>query len=372
MRKFRPIMRKFRPIVRKFRQNRLSLRIYLCVSLFDTHFYISLQPNKNKSPMTEDKIILAQDNKLTLSRQNFTTIEKRCLYFIIKEVRRLYVDRNLEEHESTQKTLFSDMYLTLSHNQLQLLGDEVKDVYNALRKLRNREIEIENEEIWVITAWILQAKHNKKNNMYEVLVSKDILPFLVELASQFTEYSLTVAITLKSTYSQRFYEICCMYRNKGKFFLDIDKLRYILKIEDKKSYQNVAQIKRDILEVAQKELETVFNEGQSDLYFTYRIKDKDGRKILSYWFDIHTRQTEEQKRLDFGTTQAQIRRIMDICSTFIKRDKKYLARVEKELMINPNNAAKVLEKLLSKVNDYPKKEIPAIIRYVLREDFGMR
>ena len=148
--------------------------------------------------MTEDKIILAQDNKLTLSRQNFTTIEKRCLYFIIKEVRRLYVDRNLEEHESTQKTLFSDMYLTLSHNQLQLLGDEVKDVYNALRKLRNREIEIENEEIWVITAWILQAKHNKKNNMYEVLVSKDILPFLVELASQFTEYSKKVKISATS------------------------------------------------------------------------------------------------------------------------------------------------------------------------------
>ena len=56
-----------------------------------------------------------------------------------------------------------------------MLGDEVKDVYNALRKLRNREIEIENEEMWVITSWILQAKHNKKANMYEVLVSKDIL-----------------------------------------------------------------------------------------------------------------------------------------------------------------------------------------------------
>lgn len=322
--------------------------------------------------MKEDKIMLAQDNKLTLSRQTFTTIEKRCLYFIIKEVRRLYVDRNLEEYESTQKTLFSDMYLMLTPNQLQILGDEVKDVYSALRKLRNREIEIENEEMWLITSWILQAKHNKKTNMYEVIVSKDILPYLVELASEFTEYDLTVAITLKSTYSQRFYELCCMYRNKGKFFLDIDKLRYMLKIEDKKSYQNIAIIKRDILDVAQKELETVFNEGQSDLYFTYRVKEKDGRKILSYWFDIHTRQSEEQKKLDFGTTQAQIRRIIEICSTFIRRDKKFLARVEKELMINPSNAAKVLEKLVAKVEEYPKKEIPPIIRYVLREDFGIR
>lgn len=322
--------------------------------------------------MKEDKIMLAQDNKLTLSRQNFTTIEKRCLYFIIKEVRRLYVDRDLAEHEKTYKDLFNDMYLPLKPGQLQLLGDEIKDVYNALRKLRNREIEIENEDVWLVTSWILQAKHNKKANMYEVQVSKDILPYLVELATQFTEYSLTVAITLKSTYSQRFYEICCMYRNKGKFFLEVEKLRYMLKIEDKKSYQNIAQIKRDVLDVAQKELETVFNEGQSDLYFTYRVKDKDGKKILSYWFDIHTRQTEEQKRLDFGTTQAQIRRIMDICGTFIKRDKKFLERVEKELLINPGNAAKVLEKLVAKVEEYPRKEIPAIIRYVLREDFGMR
>mgnify|MGYP007106429955 CR=1 FL=1 len=40
-------------------------------------------------------------------------------------------------------------------------------------------------------------------------------------------------------------------------------------------------------------------------------------------------------------------------------------------MINPGNAAKVLEKLIAKVEEYPKKEIPAIIRYVLREDFGI-
>lgn len=314
--------------------------------------------------MEETKVMLAQDNRLTLSRQDFTAIEKRCLYYIIKEVRRLYV-----EDETQSEKVYSDMILTLKANQLQQLADEVKDVYNALKKLKNREIEIETEDIWIITSWILQAKHNKKENTYEVQVSKDILPYLVDLASQFTEYNLTVAIALKSTYSQRFYELCCMYRNKGKFFLEIDKLRHLFKLEKKKSYENVAIIKRDILEVAQKELETEFNKGQCDLFFTYRIKEKEGRKIISYWFDIHTRQTEEQKRLDFGTTQAQIRRIMEICNMFIKRDKKYLVRVEKELMLNPSNANKVLEKLIAKVNDYPKKEIPAIIRYVLREDF---
>ena len=39
-------MRKFRLIVRKFRQKTVFLRISLCVSLINTHFYISLQSKK--------------------------------------------------------------------------------------------------------------------------------------------------------------------------------------------------------------------------------------------------------------------------------------------------------------------------------------
>lgn len=224
----------------------------------------------------------------------------------------------------------------------------------------------------MLTSWVLTAKHDKKKNTYEVQVSHMILPYLVELASQFTEYSLTVAISLKSTYSQRFYEMCCQYRNKGKFFLEVDRLRYLLKIEDKKSYENTAEIKRSILDVAQKELQELFEAGQSDLYFTYRVKDSNKRKILSYWFDIHTLETEEEKKVHFETTQKQIARIMEICGTFIKRDERYLKRVLNHLQLYPNLAAEVLEKLHTKVNNYSRKELAPIIRYVLREDYGIK
>ncbi len=320
----------------------------------------------------ENSILLAQDNKLTLSRQNFTPIEKRCLYYVIKEVRRIYVNRDLQENETSYQNIFSDMFLMLKAEQLQQLGDEVKDVYNALRKLRYKEIIIENEDIWVTTSWLLKAKHEKNKNIYEVQVSSELLPYLVELASQFTEYSLTVAISLKSTYSQRFYEICCMYRNKGKFFLEIEKLRYMLKIENKKAYDNTAELKRRVLDIAQKELQYLFESGQCDLYFTYRRKDMDKKRILSFWFDIHTRETEEQKRLQYAETEIQIKRILEICGLFIKRDSKYLERLKSFLYINLDIVRDVLDKLEKKVNDYSKKEIPAIIRYVLREDFGFK
>jgi plasmid replication initiation protein len=346
------------------------------LTIVSLHFYYSqsifIFAKKIRRNYMDLNIILRQDNKLTTSKQDFTPIEKRCLYYVIKEVRRLYVEKDVKEGDTVYQNLFSDMYLKLKSEQLQQLADEVKDVYNALKRLVDKKIEIDNEDVWLYTSWILKVRHEKKGNYYEVQVSKDILPYFVELARQFTEYSLIVAIGLKSTYSQRFYELCCMYRNKGKFYLEVEKMRYIFKLENKKSYSNTAIIKRDILDVAQKELQMLFEAGQSDLYFTYRVKDREKRKILSYWFDVHTRESEERKRLDFETVQAQIRRILEICRTFIKRDEKYLKRIENQLHLTPNHAAEILEKLNRKVNDYSRKEIPLIIRYVFREDYGIK
>lgn len=71
--------------------------------------------------MTEDKIILAQDNKLTMSRQNFTTIEnaaytsssKKCVGYMLIEIW-----KNTKAH----KDLVSDMYLTLNLISYKCLG----------------------------------------------------------------------------------------------------------------------------------------------------------------------------------------------------------------------------------------------------------
>ena len=91
--------------------------------------------------MEQDKqIMLAQDNILTQSRQNFKVIEKRCLYQIIGEVRNKYIDTH-----TGNKDLFDNMILELQPSMLMQLGDEVKDVYSAFKALSRKEIEIENE-----------------------------------------------------------------------------------------------------------------------------------------------------------------------------------------------------------------------------------
>lgn len=69
--------------------------------------------------------------------------------------------------------------------------------------------------MWLSIGFVNYVKHIKNKSYFEVQVSKEVLPYYVELAQNFTSYSMTVAIALKSTFSQRFYELCCQYRNTG-------------------------------------------------------------------------------------------------------------------------------------------------------------
>lgn len=312
------------------------------------------------------QIMLAQDNILTQSRQNFKVIEKRCLYQIIREVRNRHIETNIGN-----RNLLDNMTLELLPSTLVQLGDEVKDVYSALKSLAKKDIEIENEDEWVFTHWILQAKHDKKRNVYIIDVSRDIMPYLVELATEFTTYDLTVAISLKSTYSQRFYEFCSQYKNRKNktFFFTIEKLREMMMIENK--YPNIAHLKKYVLDVAQKEIKELYDKNQCDLWFEYSVKDTDKKKILSYFFFIHTKEDEENK-LDYNSVNKCLGRISSIMNTFFPRDKKYIKRVIQAIQLRPDISLELIEKLEKKVLDYDKKDIPPIIRFVLSEDYGIK
>ena len=116
-------------------------------------------------------------------------------------------------------------------------------------------------------------------------VSKEVLPYYVELAQNFTSYSMTVAIALKSTFSQRFYELCCQYRNAGFFFYTVEKLREMFMLENK--YKRGCDFKRRVLDDPQKELRELYNTGLCDLYFefepkTYKSKEAQNRLLSIY------------------------------------------------------------------------------------------
>lgn len=183
---------------------------------------------------------------------------------------------------------------------------------------------------------------------------------------------MTVAIALKSTFSQRFYELCSQYRNAGFFFYTVEKLREMFMLE--KKYKRGCDFKRRVLDDPQKELRELYNAGQCDLYFEFEPKSYKGKEVTEYKFYVYTRQTEQQKLLEYESAKQAIIYITTTISRFSKSDKGYVKRVVNAVQLHPEIAVQVAQKIQKKFEQYidkPAKQIGAIIRVCLMEDFGI-
>lgn len=329
----------------------------------------------------EDKlpVKISMSNPLVQARYDFDLIEKRCLYQIIKNVRKNYVE------SATPRTTFDDMIIYLTPEELdECIGgrDNRTRVYNSLKKLQGRQIEINNEREWCVTSWITRARHDKGQNLYEVRVDSSILPYMVELAANFTTLELTAALSFKSVYSQRFYELCSQYRNRPgrSFFLTVKQIRGLFNlgdpdVDEKAKYADTGVLRKYIIDVAAKEIKSAYDENKNlvDMWFDYRIKEtggRNGRTILSWYFFIHTR--EDEKNIDAQDAVKNRIQINSILSAFLKNDKNLINNVLNYIDNDPNKSQDMLEKLRKIYGKYEKKDVAPILRHVLDEDFGLK
>lgn len=137
-----------------------------------------------KKDKKQRDIVLSQDNALTTARYKFDLIEKRALYSIIRNIRAQYI-----ENENGRRDLFDDLIITIHEEELKKCGDNTKmqNIYDALKRLRNRDIEINNEKMWLSIGFVNYVKHIKNKSYFEVQVSKEVLPYYVELAQKLHE-----------------------------------------------------------------------------------------------------------------------------------------------------------------------------------------
>ena len=321
---------------------------------------------------SKNDVILRQANAITESRYDFNPIEKRVLYKIIERVRRDYVEG------SVQGNLFHDIEVKMNLNQLSEVDEKnPKRVREALISLRKRDIEIVNEAgDWMNTGFIRLSKI-KKDGTVSVQVSGEIMPYLVELAKNFTAYSLTVAISLKSKYSQRMYELCCQYRKVGFFTKNIEQLRKMFCLEN--SYPQVQDFKRYVLKTAEVELKKAYEQvsirdgkecRQCDLWFEYTQKGRGDK--ASFTFCIHTPEGDKAREEAFEDLAKMSSYVYLIIGKAMKTDKKYAARVKEYLDLHPDVIRPVFDKLTKLQKDFEGAAFAKMVRWILREDFGIK
>lgn len=325
-------------------------------------------------------VMIAQDNRLTTARYELSLIEKRVFYYIIKEIRKNHMDM--------QRTLFDDIELSVKISKLSKeinQADNSKETKKALRALRKRSFEYgdldaiedyNDDDIdmdnyvddgsppdWFEVGFINWSKI--KGGVATVQVSKMLMPFLVELSSQFTPFSLNIAMSLKSKWSQRMYELCQKWQGTNGFRMKVKEMREAFKLEDK--YSRYALFKNRVIEVAYKELKELYETGQCDVYFEYS-EERNGRTVETLRFKLI-----RKNELNVKTTHDMLLELIPVFEKLYQTKKQpknesFIKKVIILLQKYPN----LIEPLYTRIRDIlkegVKEDTARYIRFILNED----
>lgn len=312
---------------------------------------------------------IAQDNRITTARYELSLIEKRIVYFMIKEIRNKYV-----LSESGQRNLFDNLVIKLKLSSLVKGDQNPKEVREALMALRVRSFQYQeggggkdDPDYWFECGYINYGTWKKGTGEVEIEVSKMILPFFIELTKRFTEYSLTVAMSLRSKWSQRFYELCSQWKTGGGFNIDVLEIRKQFKIEEK--YSRYATLKKYVLDVAHKELKELYDSGQSDLYFEYS-EVKKGRSVKSLRFKVISSTQQEMKVTNDDMMYYIRTELRVIFQTSQKpKNQKFIGSLLRELTIHEEKIKHCYKKVIFTKNNLPKEEHAKYLRFIIKDEY---
>jgi plasmid replication initiation protein len=153
---------------------------------------------------------------------------------------------------------YTDEALVLSAaDYANLLGVNTKSIYRDGVKiataLMSRALVIESPEKdeWIVCNWFSFMSY-KKGKFY-IKPHEIIIPHVLHLKSHFTQYQLSIILSLKSKYSIRLYELLCQYKSIGKRVFEYTELREKLGIAATELKQ-FTHFKSRVLDIAQKEI----------------------------------------------------------------------------------------------------------------------
>lgn len=223
-----------------------------------------------------------QPNLITESRQEFSESEKRIVSFVINQLRKEVVldwkGQNLEflipVSELTEKNHDRIKEAAISLGKKSIIQD-----FGKGKKEGDKEVYLRT-----ITPFpLIEYYKIGKQSYIRATMLSNVVPYFIDLGKHYTRYSLEIILSLKSTYSQRFYEIIMMYvgRKQRSFTYSIDQLKFMFDCPATYTYD---EIKRWALKPAQKELLT-----KANLLFDFVPYKKEGKKIIELEFTIKTK-----------------------------------------------------------------------------------
>lgn len=311
--------------------------------------------------------VLRQSNDVTLAIQNFTKLQRDCLYLIIQQIN----INKLAERMKSNDDISYEIRIPIDHIKKMIGDNHPKRIADVFHSLVERVIRVydPNTGYFASVSLISEAVYERPNNYVSIVVSKRMVPYFDDLANRFTAYSIEVVLSLASVYSQRFYEILNMFKTMGHFRMSVEVIKQRFCITGK-SYDNFSLFRSRVLDIAKKELDEKFKKGECDLTFEYKPFSFVGKRVDEIEFKIIG--DKQGRTSDYA---AKIDDIMKYVSRVSGRNNDYLTFVKNSLaMLDMSKLEEIkarLEKAEAKENEKGEKLKGELIYYILKSDFSI-
>ena len=225
-----------------------------------------------------------KSNALVEAQYRLSVAEQRIILACIKEVRR-------------NEKITDDKLYSVSATQIaELSGTSTKQAYRELEKaalrLKQRDVRLLEEPNGrgkkrkvMVTGWVQTIIYVEDEGRVELRFTKDMLPYLSELSTQFTRYSLSDVAQMTSSHAIRLYELLCQWRNFGCREVSIEQLREMLQVQN--MYPVLKDLKRRVIEPAVEQINQ-----HSPLWVKYEQR-KSGRRVSHLLFTFGEKPSEK-------------------------------------------------------------------------------
>lgn len=328
--------------------------------------------------------LIFQANAVTNARYSLSAVQKNAIYHIIdffqedlKMIGKAKKKGDIKEVERLKDLLFREQEITFKIKNL-VKNNNYDDLIAAIKDLMKKPVEYKlkekQSEFEIISNIISSVKHEKDSRDIQILIPKYALPFLFSLDSGFTSYQKTIALSLRSKWAKRIYELCSRWKDKGGKDFDLADFRNIIGLENE--YTGNAQLKQ-LLNRVKKEINSC-----ADLTFEYTLKKKDSRSYNRIIFKINytgkTRSELEKKKLNIHSEKSEpfVFTYNFLLHTYPSMFDSRAQEITERLQASGDlsMAYKRFKKLNKEVIDGKKNESDRIplTKYILNEDFNIK
>lgn len=320
----------------------------------------------------DQNLTLNQPNIITQARYSFTEYEMRVLLYVIKNIQ----DKLNRNDVEFNRSLFSEFDYKIQFHLAEMMASEGEKnhtrVRKALKDLRDKSFEVEDEKHWFNVGFINYGRYIKDIKKWELQVSFLLMPYLVSMAKGYTRFQLNTILRL-NTHSQRLFMMFSQFNETGIFRISAYDLRFKLGLEDK--YEEYGGFKKRVITTAEKEIKELFNEGHSDIWFKLDSDSKkrgaeDFERMLTFKIFYSQRKTvqiEQAKAETLRYCTQILQSLFPESSAYANSLLGYL--VEKKRLKNFSDR-------LERIEDQAQKEAKSLIsfaplvRHVAKIDYG--